>query len=88
MCIVLIIVQFYLAVWPLGVTPNAKDFFATYVSVPLVILMYLIGKVIYRTPKWVDLSTIDLDYGRRFYADEPEKKEKNAVVRGLKAVFS
>ena len=88
MCIVLIIVQFYLAVWPLGVTPNAKDFWASYISVPLVIVLYILGKVLYRTPKWVDLASIDLDYGRRFYADEPEKEQKNLFVRGLKAMFS
>jgi yeast amino acid transporter len=89
MCIVLIIVQFYLAVWPLGVTPNAEDFWARYVSVPLILVLYIIGKFVWKTPKWVDLSTVDLDYGRRFYADEePEKKSKNVVVRGLKMVFT
>lgn len=88
MCIVLIIVQFYLAVWPLGVTPNAEDFWATYISVPLIIVLYIIGKLIYKTPKWVNLNAVDLDYGRRFYVDEPEKESKHIVVRGLKAVFS
>jgi yeast amino acid transporter len=35
MCILLIIVQFYLAVWPLGGDPDAETFFANYVSYPL-----------------------------------------------------
>ena len=88
MCIVLIIVQFYLAVWPLGVAPNAEDFWARYISVPLIIVLYIIGKLMYKTPKWVDLSTVDLDYGRRFYADEGPEKKGNVMVRGLKAIFS
>lgn len=86
-CCVLLVVLFYLAVWPIGVTPNAEDFWASYISVPLILVLYVIGKVVYKTPKWVNLDTVDLDYGRRFYADEPEKKESgNFLIRGLKSI--
>lgn len=75
-CIILIIVEFYLAVWPMGTEPNATDFFATYVSVPVIIVLWLGAQIYYRGSWWLDLSTIDLDAGRRFYVDNPELEKK------------
>ena len=75
MCIVLIIVQFYLAVWPLGGSPSAKGFFGNYVSVIAIIVLYLGARAYFRGRWWVDLKSIDLDEGRRFYRDgDVEKK--------------
>ena len=80
MCIVLIIVQFYLAVRPLGGATTAENFFANYVSVLLILVLYVGAKIYYRTRKWVDLSTVDLDFGRRFYHDDPEKGDKKGGI--------
>jgi yeast amino acid transporter len=33
-------------------------------------VLYLGAKLYYRGKLWVDLSTVDLDYGRRFYVDK------------------
>lgn len=77
MCIVLIVVQFYLAVWPLGASSNVETFFANYISVILVLVLYIGAKCYYRGRRWVDLSTVDLDLGRRFYVDDVDE-EKNA----------
>ncbi|KAI0835731.1 amino acid permease/ SLC12A domain-containing protein [Hypoxylon sp. FL0890] len=75
MCILLIIVQFYLSVWPLGEAPSAENFFANYISVILIVIMWLGARVYYRGSWWVDLDTIDLDEGRRFYKTDIEKTE-------------
>ena len=38
-CIILIIAEFYLAVWPLGGSPSATGFFSTYVSVIAIVVL-------------------------------------------------
>ncbi len=69
-CIILMIAEFYLAVWPLNTPMSAEHFFSTYVSVIAALLLYIGAKIYYRHRRWVDLETIDLDAGRRFYKDE------------------
>ncbi|KAF2092129.1 hypothetical protein K490DRAFT_32268 [Saccharata proteae CBS 121410] len=91
-CIALIIVEFYLAVSPLNDKPSATNFFANYVSVPLIVVMYIGAKFYYKGPWWKDLATIDLDEGRRFYVDkddeetETQGKKKNPIVKVTKGV--
>ncbi len=89
MCILLIIVQFYLSVWPLGDSPSAENFFANYISVIVIVVLW-IGAVVYYSVRgkrhwrhwWVDLDTINLDEGRRFYGADVEK-EKVTGVKGV-----
>lgn len=69
-CIILIIAEFYLSVWPLQKPATAKNFFANYVSVVAVIVIYIAAKIYHRDCRWVDTSTVDLDAGRRFYKSE------------------
>ena len=85
MCALLIIVQFYLAVWPLGGSPNAEDFFANYISVILILVLYAGAKIYYRGRRWVDIGTVDLDFGRRFYVDHSDK-EAGPPKKGLAKV--
>ncbi|KAK7521221.1 arginine permease [Phyllosticta citriasiana] len=69
-CVILIVVEFYLAVWPLRKPSSVKTFFANYVSIVLVVVLYLGAKIFYfRGPLLRDLKTVDLDEGRRFYVD-------------------
>jgi len=70
-CAILIIAEFYLSIWPLGADPSAKNFFANYVSVVVFVVIWGGAKLYYRGRFWVDCSTIDLDSGRRFYAEDP-----------------
>lgn len=91
MCIVLIIVQFYLALWPLGGTTNAKDFFANYVSIIVVIFIYLGARAYYRGAWFVALKDIDLDHGRRFYLQaDPERAKgaKGAMQKVVGVIFN
>jgi amino acid transporter len=88
-CIILLIVEFYLAVWPLGADPSAENFFANYVSVPAIIVLYLGARIYYRGPWWVDASTIDLDENRRFYkAADVEKSSGNIAKKVVEAIWS
>lgn len=63
----MVVALFYLAVWPLGETPNATNFFATYLTVIAFVVLYLGAKIYYRGRRWVDLRTIDLDKDMRLY---------------------
>lgn len=90
--ILLIVAEFYLAIWPLHETPSAKNFFANFSSVILVVVLYICARIYYRGPWMVSLKEIDLDDGRRFYHDPfDEEKPQGAIAkakRALTAAFS
>jgi amino acid transporter len=81
-CIILIICEFYLSVWPLGKPTTAQNFFANYISVIVILVCYIGARFYFRGPWWVDTAKIDLDTGRRFYVDNAAEKEKKAGIRG------
>lgn len=61
-----LIAQFWIAVWPIGVTPNATDFFQAYLSMPVVLVFYLGHKLWTRNWKlYIRAKDIDIDTGRR-----------------------
>ncbi|KAB8236656.1 hypothetical protein ETB97_008943 [Aspergillus alliaceus] len=83
-CFLLIIAEFYLSLWPLKGQTTAKNFFANYVSVVAIVVIYIGAKIYYRGPFWVDARTIDLDGPRRFYAktaDEETAGDKKGALR-------
>ena len=80
--VILLVLLFYLAVWPLGGSPNAENFFANYVSVVFIFVMYIGARIYYRGPWWVDASTIDLDSMRRFYVEGEEKPGRTGIAGG------
>lgn len=84
-CVVVIIIEFYLAVWPLGEVTSAENFFANYVSVLLILFLYLGARLYYRGPWLIPLESIKLDEGRRFYADmhDEEKPQPKKSVKGV-----
>ncbi|KAK7203297.1 amino acid permease-domain-containing protein [Myxozyma melibiosi] len=59
-----LVAQFWIAVWPTGGTPNAYDFFVSYLAAPVVLVFYIGYKVWFRPP-FVKPSTADLVTGRR-----------------------
>lgn len=91
-CIILLIAEFYLAVWPLGEKSSAEGFFSVYVSIIAVAVIYVCAKIYFRGRRWVDLNKVDLDQGRRFYKDAEfaaaDAKPQNMGKRVLKAVWS
>lgn len=62
--ILVLIVQFWVAVWPIGEDPNVETFFSIYLTFPVVLLFYIPYKLIYKTP-FVRSADMDLVTGRR-----------------------
>lgn len=77
----LIGVEFYLSVWPLGEKSSVRNFFANYVSVVAVVVIWIAAQVWYRCPVWVDARDIDLDEWRRFYGERVEDEDEGIPVR-------
>jgi amino acid transporter len=59
-----LIAQFYVALFPIGGTPNAEGFFEAYLAAPIVLAFFIFWKILKRT-KYVRLHEIDLVSGRR-----------------------
>lgn len=58
--------QFWIALFPIGSPPDAKDFFESYLSLPVVLVMYIGHKCYKRNWKlFIRAENIDIDTGRR-----------------------
>lgn len=83
-CCILVVVEFYLSVWPLGAEPSAKNFFANFVSMIAGVIIWLGARLYYylteKSGWWVKSLTIDLDAGRRFYSEEQVGDVENSAV--------
>lgn len=61
-----IIAQFWIALFPLGGSPDASDFFESYLSCPIIIAFYVFHKIWKRNWRWwIPVEEIDIDTGRR-----------------------
>ncbi|KAL4750848.1 hypothetical protein BDW72DRAFT_203589 [Aspergillus terricola var. indicus] len=87
-CILLVIVEFYLAVWPLGEPGCAETFFASYVSIVAIVVLYIVAKVYYRRPPWIKAKDIDLDTGRRFYVDDIDALKRRTLMNKMVDFFT
>ncbi|CAI6782629.1 ANL_collapsed_G0034180.mRNA.1.CDS.1 [Saccharomyces cerevisiae] len=66
MVIIMFIAQFYVALFPVGDSPNAEGFFEAYLSFPLVMVMYIGHKIYKRNWKlFIPAEKMDIDTGRR-----------------------
>lgn len=74
-CILIIIVEFYLAVWPWKDVTSARNFFANYISVVLMVIIYICSKLYLKGAYLVPLDTIDLDLGLFVYDDLKNAQE-------------
>ena len=79
-CIIIVGIEFYLAVFPLHKPTTAKNFFANYISVFVIIVLFLGARFYYRGPWLIDTARLDLDYQRRFYATDEEKAKKPGAL--------
>lgn len=89
-CIALIIVEFYLSVWPLHEKTSAKNFFANFIGVVAVFVIWAGAIIWYRCPVWVDARDANLDGNRRSYAERADEEAvfiKKGFVRALKVLF-
>lgn len=64
--ILLLAAQFWIALFPIGSSPSAYDFFLSYLSFPILIVFYVFHKVWKRNWKlFIRAKDIDIDTGRR-----------------------
>ena len=64
--ILVLIAQFWIALFPLGESPDPKTFFQNYLSFPIVLVFYLGHKVIRKNLRvYIRAKNIDIDTGRR-----------------------
>lgn len=67
----LILIQFWVALYPIGESPNAFGFFKTYLSAPIIILIYTLSRIAMKEKHWyIKASKIDLNTGLR--NEDPE----------------
>lgn len=59
-----LVAQFWIALFPLGGKPDAADFFMSYLAFPVCILFYIVFKIVKRPP-FVSASEMDIVTGRR-----------------------
>ncbi|EDK44068.1 general amino-acid permease GAP1 [Lodderomyces elongisporus NRRL YB-4239] len=63
--VVVLCLQFWIAVWPLGEAPNASAFFQNFLTVPVVLVLYVGHKIYSRNWKiFYRAHEIDIDTGR------------------------
>ena len=76
--------QFWIALFSIGSPPDAKDFFESYLSLPVVLVMYIGHKCYKRNWKlFIRAENIDIDTGRRevdIEALKVELAEEKAVL--------
>ncbi|EMG45365.1 General amino-acid permease GAP1, partial [Candida maltosa Xu316] len=74
--VVVLCLQFWVAVWPLGGSPNAEHFFSIYLSVPVILVFYVGHKLWTRNWRfYIRAKDIDIDSGRRELDLELVKQE-------------
>lgn len=64
--ILVLIAQFWIALWPVGGSPDAETFFEAYLSAPVVLVFYIGHKLWKRNWRlYIRARDIDIDTGRR-----------------------
>lgn len=67
--VLVLIAQFWIAIWPIGyatmsATTIASGFFEVYLAAPVVVVLYVVYKLYYKTP-FMKVGDMDLQTGRR-----------------------
>lgn len=62
--VLVMIAQFWVALFPIGGKPNASSFFQSYLAAPIVFALFICYKI-WKKTKFVRLHEIDIDTGRR-----------------------
>ncbi len=76
--IVVLIVEFWISLFPLGEEPSAKAFFENYISI-VVNILFIVGYILWKRKKailWIRAKDIDLTTGRTDYDAEINRQER------------
>lgn len=89
--VICLIATFYISLFPIGGSPNAEAFFESYIAAPIALALFAFWKVYAKDWQFgVKIADMDLDTGRRDYADlpPPEPTRNMSVGRRMsKAIF-
>ncbi|OMP85440.1 putative amino-acid permease meu22 [Diplodia seriata] len=69
----ILVAEFYLAIFPFDAKPSAENFFATYIAAPLFVFDYFAYKWWYKTKI---VRPEDMDFSEAFIFDELERQQK------------
>ena len=64
LCILCVLAQFFIAVAPIGVVPNAIHFFINMLALPIILVLF-VGWKVWKKTKFVRAEEADLITGRR-----------------------
>ncbi len=74
--IIVIITQFWISLFPIGLKPDALKFFKGYLSVIIILILYFGHKLWTRNWRWyIPIEEIDIDTGRREHDIDLYKQE-------------
>lgn len=88
--------QVWIAIWPIGLSPNATSFFEVWLSLPIVLVFFIGHKLWYRN-KPVNPATVDLVTAARIKTPEEierdealqiEEKQRRTFGMRLKGVYN
>ncbi|KZZ89853.1 Amino acid/polyamine transporter I [Ascosphaera apis ARSEF 7405] len=79
LCVLLIVVQFYLAIWPLHKPTTAENFFATFISIVVLVVLFCLAKLWFRGPLFKRAKDIDLVTGMVEYGPDEEDTEASGA---------
>ena len=79
MCVLCVLAQLYVAIAPVGKSPNAYDFFVNMLALPLILAFFLYWKIAHKT-ELVRVTEMDLLTGRR-ELDLTAAKEEERLER-------
>lgn len=84
--VLVLVVEFWIAVWPLGDKPNAAAFFENYLNIVVNVVLLAIYIVWKRKNAilWVKAEDLDLDTGRKDFDPEIIQREKKEEAEWLK----
>lgn len=94
-CVLIVVIQFYISIFPLGEKSSATNFFANFISMVALVFIYVFARIYFylrrRSPMWVTRSQVDLDTGRMNYPPDAEKPDVSKTKRfagKIAAVFT
>ena len=64
MCVLCVLAQFFVAVAPVGASPNAYDFFVNMLALPIILVFFLYWKITHKT-EFMRASEMDLITGSK-----------------------
>jgi len=76
-CILVLMATFYVALFPIGIKPNAYDFFLTYLAAPIILVFFLFWWAVKRD-SFHRLEDIDIDTGRRDFPPLEQLRQERA----------